>query len=478
MKFLKISCLAVAMLLGSSSTAQAQNAMECIAGSSPNTVRAEGITEVVGDIQIRCRQSRGPHLGLPAMVPVVVELQNVNITNGISGTRIVDTSDPIVYDSRGIDLIGHRLLANLTLGAAIPDADFGDGMLSSDSASIRWNLDPANARLQLGANADGFDLVISGIRVNASRVTAGGNIFANVRVNNETINSNPLQVAQVATGLNVTVDAARGLQCEPTGNMAQTAIITIQEGFVDAITDDHSLEVAFTGVPGDVQVTVPNQVPLPGINPVGAFALDLSGGIGPPGTYNQVSLSSSGRGTVAYNIGAGTTGPLVNSETATLEVRFEWGARGAVPNLGQAMVRVSYNPTSSDLGDTSAGDMLPRFILNTTRTVLSINECTTTMVFPFVTNQLGYETGIVFSNTSGQPGRCDMTVIGDGVSRTRQTEVIPSRSQKAFVLSSEFPGFQGQMEVECSFQNGDGYAYVLSPAGDANSGYLPRLRTN
>ena len=113
-------------------------------------------------------------------------------------------------------------------------------MLSSDGTSITWTLDTANAALRLGAGQDGFDLVISGIRVNASRVTTGGNIFANVRVNNETINSNPLQVAQVATGLNVTVDAARGLQCEPTGNMAQTAIITIQEGFVDAITDDHS----------------------------------------------------------------------------------------------------------------------------------------------------------------------------------------------------------------------------------------------
>ncbi len=476
MKFLKISCLAVAMLLGSSSTAQAQNAMDCIAGSSPNTVRAEGITEVVGDIQVRCRQERGPHLGLPAMVPVVVELQNVNITNGISGARIVDLS-PMAYGGRGIDLTGHQLVG-FANGPAIADAEFGDGVLSSDGTSITWTLDTANAALRLGSGQDGFDLVISGIRVNASRVTAGGNIFANVRVNNETINSNPLQVAQVATGLNVTVDAASGLQCEPTGNMSQTAIITIQEGFVDAITDDHSLEVTFTEVPGDVQVTVPNQVPLPGINPGEAFILDLVGAVGAPGTYNQVSLSSSGRGTVVYNIGAGTTGPLVNSETATLEVRFEWGARGAVPNLGQAMVRVSYNPTSSDLGDTSAGDMLPRFILNSPRTVLSIDECTTTMVFPFVTNQLGYETGIVFSNTSGQSGRCDMTVIGDGVSRTRQTEVIPSRSQKAFVLSSEFPGFQGQMEVECSFQNGDGYAYVLSPAGDANSGYLPRLRTN
>ena len=34
------------------------------------------------------------------------------------------------------------------------------------------------------------------------------------------------------------------------------------------------------------------------------------------------------------------------------------------------------------------------------------------------------------------------------------------------------------MNVKCSFQNGDGYAYVLSPEGDANAGYLPRLLTN
>ena len=29
------------------------------------------------------------------------------------------------------------------------------------------------------------------------------------------------------------------------------------------------------------------------------------------------------------------------------------------------------------------------------------------------------------------------------------------------------------MKVECSFHNGGGYACVLSPKGDANSGYLP-----
>ena len=479
MKFLIISCLTVVLLLGFSGTAQAEDALECVAGSTPNTVRAEGITEVVGDIQIRCRKSRAfgaDQLG--ATIPVEVELQRVNITNEINVMRDVSYSNVVGYRSRGIVLEGRELNRNV-LAAQIVNirALFGNGKLSSNGTSISWELITNNvvSDLQLGDAQDGFHLFISGIRVNAFKVTAGENIFANVRVNNETINSSPLPVTQVVPGLNVTVDAARGLQCEPTGSMAQTAAITIEEGFADAITTDHKLEVRFTGIPNGVQVMVPKAVPLPGINLGREFELrlDPGGTSGLGGSVDQVSLSS-GRGTVVYGTPTPSSGLV---RTAILEVRFEWGAQAAVPTV-QAMVSVSYDPPSEEFEETDMNNDLPRFIRNTSREVLVIDKCTTTMVFPFVTNQLGYETGIVFSNTSGQSGRCDMTIIGDGITRKKQTEVIPSRSQKTFELSEEFPGFQGQMEVECNFQNGDGYAYVLSPAGDANSGYLPRLLTN
>ena len=110
----------------------------------------------------------------------------------------------------------------------------------------------------------GFNLVISGIRANASMVGDGEDIMANVMVGDTVVNSTPIKVADVTEGL-MAVKAdpvAAGLQCANTDGAM--AVITIQEGFVDAIVsmvDDDgteavnesansdSLVVTFTGIP-------------------------------------------------------------------------------------------------------------------------------------------------------------------------------------------------------------------------------------
>ena len=80
----------------------------------------------------------------------------------------------------------------------------------------------------------GFNLIISGIRANASMVGDGEDIMANVMVGGAVVHSAPLKVADVTEGLMVKVDpVATGLQCSDTDDAM--AVITIQEGFVDAI---------------------------------------------------------------------------------------------------------------------------------------------------------------------------------------------------------------------------------------------------
>ena len=79
----------------------------------------------------------------------------------------------------------------------------------------------------------GFNLIISGIRANASMVGDGEDIMANVMVGGTVVNSAPIKVADVTEGLVVKADVAAGLQCADTD--AAMAVITIQEGFVDAI---------------------------------------------------------------------------------------------------------------------------------------------------------------------------------------------------------------------------------------------------
>ena len=62
----------------------------------------------------------------------------------------------------------------------------------------------------------GFNLVISGIRANASMVGDGEDIMANVMIGDTVVNSAPLKVADVTEGLVVKADVAAGLQCADT----------------------------------------------------------------------------------------------------------------------------------------------------------------------------------------------------------------------------------------------------------------------
>ena len=78
----------------------------------------------------------------------------------------------------------------------------------------------------------GFNLIIKGIRVNASTVGDDEDIVANVMLNGTPVNSSPIKVADVTTGLIVKVAAATGLQCADEDLMAT---ITIQEGFKSGI---------------------------------------------------------------------------------------------------------------------------------------------------------------------------------------------------------------------------------------------------
>ena len=90
-----LSTLAVLCLLFmGSGVAQAQ---ECIAqAKGVGMVRAEGITEVVADIELRCAPSEGTSLAfdeIPGTLDIAVEL-NTPITNEINEMRVVTVLFP------------------------------------------------------------------------------------------------------------------------------------------------------------------------------------------------------------------------------------------------------------------------------------------------------------------------------------------------------------------------------------------------
>ena len=70
------------------------------------------------------------------------------------------------------------------------------------------------------------------------------------------IKFSPIKLADVTTGLAITVTAAEGLQCEAPSDMTMNvATIKFVEGFASALRDTDSLVVAFRDIPEGVTVT-------------------------------------------------------------------------------------------------------------------------------------------------------------------------------------------------------------------------------
>ena len=66
------------------------------------------------------------------------------------------------------------------------------------------------------------------------------------------IKFSPIKLADVTTGLDITVTSATGLQCESGSEMATIKFV---EGFASALRDTDSLVVTFRDIPAGVTVT-------------------------------------------------------------------------------------------------------------------------------------------------------------------------------------------------------------------------------
>ena len=98
------------------------------------------------------------------------------------------------------------------------------------------------------------------------------------------------------------------------------------------------------------------------------------------------------------------TDPEKAKEWNELEITFTWEA--GEPTLNTGTVTVSYHPVTDDLTKT------PRYASGPTNDVIEIEDCTTTLLFPFVTNQQGFDTGLAITNASEGSGSCTIAYSG------------------------------------------------------------------
>jgi hypothetical protein len=169
------------------------------------------------------------------------------------------------------------------------------------------------------------------------------------------------------------------------------------------------------------------------------------------------------------------------------------------PGLGTMTVNGSFAPIST-VNTMNATAPIPRFAdQSTAQSAAQIVICQTNLLFPFVSNQAGFDTGVAVANTSSDPfgtaaqsGNCDVNyyggTTGGGAAPSKQTttSVIGGGQTLVFTLSSggsngiaATPGFQGYMIVQCAFRFAHGFAFVSDVGAQRLShGYLALVMDN
>ena len=435
-------------------------------------------------------------------VPAAV-LTNYTVNNIRFNANSIPVSPNIL--PAGISAVATVSGSNVTPGTLYwsPVAYIANGLAQPVVAADSGLLNTGKVQLASGSGTTSVVTTCSGI--NSSPLVPGyANFYVSVA---EGIGNAFKTKAEEASG--VGVDAPRfGTRFQvmlsniPSG-LGIYMPVTVFQGTLGAQTataqaqiDANSPVVGSFNVPP--AVTAPAQ-----FVPAGSGGL-LVQGTSATGTGGLFSVPvSNGSASVVYEI-------LADQPTATdtflIPVYLYSPGSGVAAQSSALSVAVSFAPANNNL-------TIPSFSLSTAApsSLATFQACTTTLLFPFVSNSNGYETGLVITNTSlgaspaafhssvqnsAQTGSCNLafygtngsnpaTVAAPNTNEGGSTAYLPGELY-AFTLSRALAGnpanpasFTGFLLAQCNFQYAHGFAYVifggLGTPGSVAMGYLAEV---
>jgi len=529
----------VALLAGSAVTANAQFKCTATAGVPP-LLRSDGITELVGDVVLTC-DGTVPSVGITANIRIFL---NANVTSRLVGTgneALLLIDEPAaaqqVYCPAGSTCLAP--LANVFQG------------LQTDPNTVDWLGVPIVAPGSSGNNRvyriTNVRANANQLGTSSSLIPTQVSMFISISGTTSALVERPQQtVGFIVKGLNFStgsdvpdpdIPAVRGFrQCEDPEDTGPLAL-NFNEGFGSAfkvrgyptsgfplqnvpgqIYDTETgftpttsppagigtadtgtrLMARFIGNPDGLELKVPILV---GSTVVGGQDIQLvsgadsngeGGSLATPNADNEATISvSSGTATLVYEVVGTTT--QVNVSRAALDkylVLVTVALTSSPPGLtsSPATVNGSFAPLSIITEADDSDSPIPRFADNSeTKDAFGLNACRTLLLFPYLTNAVGFDSGVAISNTSADPfdtdpqsGACTLNYYGNIPSTGAPapapvtTPSVDGGEQLAFVMSTgggvvgttktctgcATPGFNGYMIAICNFQYAHGFAFV------------------
>lgn len=523
-------------------SAQSVNPLQCVASAGvPPLARAEGLAEEIGQVTITCTG------GNPTAVGVAIPTVNIQIYLSTNITsRLISGSYSeamLLIDEPGS--LQNPVTQRLCPAASAPcvmtaASSIGVGNYTGAAAG-RENVYQAikageNSLAWLGVPVDppgtSGNRVLRMVNVRADAASVGvsstlipSNIIMYITISGTgalPLSNNTLNVAYVAKGMVFSATGDDYNQCEPgtydftlnfkenfgtafrhnqgavdnqymPGTIYNTESMWSSTGLTNATgiagvagvaSQGTRLIARFSNVPANITLTAP------GANTDATYntALRVTGhdanGAGGTvsGTAGTVTLSG-GAGIAVWEITASTPG---NISTVSFDMTLTYGA-SPLPGLGTATVTGNYAPTSTlNTMQLISVAPAPRFVNDPqSATTFTINSCQTNLLFPYITNAAGFDTGISIANTTADPygtpdqeGPCTLYFYGmtgavDTNPPTQTSGTVPAGKSLIFTLSNgggvqgastatvnAAPDFTGYMIARCNFQYAHGYAFI------------------
>jgi hypothetical protein len=539
--------LTLAVLVFATGIASAQiNPLQCTANAGvPPIARAEGVAEEVGQVIINCTggvSTPSPDLNIPT-INVQIFL-NTNITS-----RLLDSTGT---RSEALLLIDEPQPSEQIEAASVPNVATikanGNGVYKNGMRPTVFGAQQASPNSLVWLNIP-FDppgtsgnrvIRLVNVRANANQLGVGSSLIPNqismfISISGTAslaLNNPQLTVAFIQPGMKFSATSATYNQCEPgiksydisftelfgtafrhqrsTGNQNipgsiyntesmfySSAFTTVGAVNAGLATQGTRLSARFSNVPANVTITVPVSIdnhvrvtsgtpPVPVItqrNDAATLVPSGTNGSTASATTGVVTLTG-GAGAAVWEVTESNPGAILALK-ATVSVEYK---ANPLPGLGTATVAGNYAPVAATL--TASTEAAPRFVENPqSATTFTINSCRTNLLFPFVSNAAGFDTGIAISNTSKDPfgtvpqrGACTLNYYSATNTPAAQTSsTINEGEQLVFNLSlgnatqnvTPTPGFQGYIIATCNFQYAHGYAFLSTPTqGGLSNGYL------
>lgn len=506
----------------------------------PPLVRAEGLAELVGDIVLNCTGGTPTVLGTEVPKVNVRVFVNTNVTSWLLNSSnkneaLLMIDDPQPGSQNYCDWMTTTCDVDGVGGE--PGIDYANevntfpgqavfGNVVSDGNTIDWlgiPIDPPGTR-------SSRIIRITNIRANAAQKGVGGGLIPSQIIAYVSMTGtasvpipNPeLVIAFVQDGLTFSTESGTFLQCEPASDGTINPIaLTFKERFATAFmvkggpsqnvpggvyntengftgggdgaaspaglaTYATRLVARFTDIPEGVTLTLSGQninSPVPTTQWAWVVAgADSTGSNGTPQTSDYTITPSGGSATATWEV-MGASALSSQDFVFNVTVNYTPNTTAGIPGLGTGSVAGSYGPIS-DIQVATMTDLQPRFIDDSTDyDFMTVNSCATNLLWPYVTNQAGFDTGMVISNTSKDPfgtatqvGSCDIYYYGntDGAAAPamQTTPEIPGGDYAIWSLFvggtvkmaggdiAATPGFEGYAIAHCRFQYAHGYAFI------------------